>query len=89
MTLGLTNGAQNLGMYAGQPTYGNGLVSNTGTTYGSPVGSTRDSNGVVNTALTTVGVTADPAYSGLITKFSGLTLGTVPSEKLGNFYIRY
>lgn len=38
---------------------------------------------------TTIGVTADPAYSGLITKFSGLTLGTIPSKKLGNFYIRY
>ena len=36
-----------------------------------------------------LGVTTDPTKSGLITKFSGLTLGTVPSEKLGSFYIRY
>lgn len=36
-----------------------------------------------------VSVTPDPTKSGLITKFSGLTLGTVPSEKLGNFYIHY
>ena len=36
-----------------------------------------------------LGVTTDPLKSGLITTFSNLTLGTVPSEKLGGFYIRY
>ena len=36
-----------------------------------------------------VGITSDSTKSGLITKFSGLTLGTVPSETLGSFYIRY
>ena len=46
-------------------------------------------NTTVGANNTPIGVTTDPNKSGLITKFSGLTLGTVPSKKLGNFYIRY
>ena len=35
------------------------------------------------------GLSRNSAKSGLIATFSGLTLGTIPCEKLGNFYIRY
>lgn len=36
-----------------------------------------------------LGVTTDPAMSGLVTSFSNIEIGTITSEKLGNFYIRY
>lgn len=59
------------------------------TAYGKPIPTSGLSGGVYPDANKAVGVTTDPAKSGIITKFSGLTLGTVPSEKLGSFYIRY
>lgn len=54
-----------------------------GSTIGTQYSGSEPTNGL------SMGVTSDPAKSGLIAKFSGLTLGTVPSKKLGNFYIRY
>ena len=84
MTLGLTNGTQNLGMYAGNSNFGNSLVSNTGTTYGSPVGSTRDSNGTANTTLATVGITTDPTKSGIETSDSDLYLYFYVGETVQN-----
>ena len=36
-----------------------------------------------------MGVTSDGSKSGMVVTFSGLTLGTIPSKKLGGFYIRY
>lgn len=86
MTLGFTNGTYNFGLAV------NGSNGNSDTfwtnAYGKPVG-TIGASYVDTPNKSSMGVTADPAKSGLITKFSGLTLGTVPSEKLGNFYIRY
>ena len=43
-------------------------------------------NGTVNANSTPIGVSSDGTKSGLIAKISGLT---IPSEKLGSFYIRY
>lgn len=84
MTLGLTDGISNYGILGRTDMYG--LQSRTDC-YGQNIGYGQTS--VSDSAYKTLGVTTDPTKSGLITKFSGLTLGTVPSEKLGNFYIRY
>ena len=35
------------------------------------------------------GVVTSTTKSGLIAKLSGVALGTIPSEKLGNFCIKY
>lgn len=57
--------------------------------YGVSVGTTPQVSNAWTRSKKAVGVTTDPTKSGLIAKFSGLTLGIVSSEKLGNFYIRY
>lgn len=59
------------------------------TAYGKPVGSDSSSStpGINNNK--SIGLVTDPTKSGLIATFSGLTLGTVASKRLGNFYIRY
>ena len=81
MTLGLSNGTNNAGLVSG--TFG---LSNSESAYGQPISSTTSNGTNYNGNF---GVTTDPTKSGLITKFAGLTLGTVTSEKLGSFYIRY
>ena len=88
MTLGLTTGTTNFGLNQGGDNHTNTGVLLAGYTgsYGTNVG-TYPTGNVTPTGNT--GITTDPTKSGLITKFSGLTLGTVPSEKLGSFYIRY
>lgn len=88
MALGLTVGASNSGLltfFDGTSEYfaGNPLL------YGVSVGTTPQVINPWTASKKAVGVTPDPTKSGLIAKFSGLTLGTVSSEKLGNFYIRY
>lgn len=85
MSLGFTNSNLNLALGSGYN--GNGFVIAGKPGYGKPVGTITNEGGAANSK--SMGVTTDPTKSGLITKFSGLTLGTVPSEKLGNFYIRY
>lgn len=59
------------------------------TAYGKPVGSDSSSStpGINNNK--SIGLVTDPTTSGLVTIFSGLTIGTVTSEKLGNFCIHY
>lgn len=83
MTLGLTNGTNNYGLSGWG---GDSFTVVKTAIYGTPYGSTG--GGSANHDLS-LGVTTDPTKSGLIATFSGLTLGTVPSEKLGGFYIRY
>lgn len=84
MTLGLTNGTSNAGL-ARNNNYLKPYKSLFNVNIGiAASGSVLDSND--NKGL---GVTTDPTKSGLITKFSNLTIGTIPSEKLGSFYIRY
>ena len=85
MSLGFTNSNLNLALGSGYN--GNGFVIAGQPGYGKPVGTITYQGGATNSK--SMGVTTDPTKSGLITKFSGLTLGTVPSKKLGNFYIRY
>ena len=87
MTLGLTVGST---LTYGLATDGrpNRLSAYT-TAYGKPIPTSGLSGGEYPDANKAVGVITDPTKSGLIAKFSGLTLGTVPSEKLGSFYIRY
>ena len=87
MTLGLTNGNNNFGMVSGvYNASGSYALGQSFSAYGKGYGG---SGAEKSTADTWCGVTPDPTKSGLITKFSGLTLGTVNSKKLGSFYIRY
>lgn len=82
MTLGLTDGTYNFGIISD-----NGSETNTVTgIYNKNIGFSSWTKEVVAKGI---GVTTDPTKSGLIAPLLGLTLGTVPSEKLGNFYIRY
>ena len=83
MTFGFTDGTSTGGLTGGS----NGLLSVQGPNYSDPVGTSYKRGSVALSK--TVSITTDPTKSGLIATFSGLTLGTVPSEKLGNFYIRY
>lgn len=85
MTLGLTNGTQNFGI-AGYT--GSNQAYMSPDTYGKNIGDNVSPSGLSKNWLG-VGITSDPNNSGIITTFSGLTLGTVASEKLGNFYIHY
>ena len=87
MTIGLTDGVNNFSIW-NTDSEGSYLQGYRGL-YGQSVGATSSLAGVQNKANKGVGITTDPAKSGLITKFSGLTLGTVTSKKLGSFYIRY
>lgn len=69
MTLGLTNGTQNLGLsYSGNTQYG--LWGATGS-YGTTVGQTPSGD---STASKTVGITTDPEKSGIETSSNGLKL---------------
>lgn len=69
MTLGLTNGTNNFGIYASN----GALQANTGTTYGSNVGSTRDSSGTAADGLKTLGITTDDTKSGIISDLANIT----------------
>ena len=82
MTLGLTDGKNNFGL----KNTSSALATRTDT-YGLPVGSTA--SGTSGSSHVTLGVSTNSAKSGLIAKLSGVTLGTVASKKLGNFYIKY
>ena len=86
MTLGFTDNVSNFGMHTNTNTANPYAIIGTGD-YGKDIGVAGSDSYI--TRSTTIGVTADPTKSGLIAKFSGLTLGTVPSKKLGNFYIHY
>lgn len=94
IALGLTNGTLTGGLqtmkYKSNVTRAGEILlgyANVGKQVGS---SGRDEgNDPEFSSYTVVGVTSDSTKSGLIAKFSGLTLGTIPSEKLGSFYIRY
>ena len=66
-----------------------GTLANVGTQYGTSTGTVFADTAVSTYVGITAGLSSDPSKSGLIASFSGLTLGTIPSEKLGNFYIRY
>ena len=83
MTLGFTDGTTLTGSLIG----GSGYINLDTGRYGKNIGLSYSGSSLSSNK--TVGITADPTKSGLIAKFSGLTLGTVPSEKLGSFYIRY
>ena len=85
MTLGLTDGTRQLGL-EGYTINVYFLTTNTGL-YGKGLGAVN--NNGLRSVGGGIGITKDSTKSGLITKFAGLTLGTVPSEKLGSFYIRY
>ena len=85
MALGLTSGDAEAGMFMSKSA---GLNANL-VSYGINLPAQASSGSTSLSANNILGVTTDPAKSGLITKFSGLILGTVPSEKLGSFYIRY
>ena len=86
MTLGLTNGKNvNSGIYFNNNSR---AIFPSSQSYGMSLPNTNGADTPYSNT-TVLGVTTDPTELGLITKFSGLTLGTVPSEKLGNFYIRY
>ena len=80
MTLGLTNGTINAGLSNSPAT--NKLQADRNA-YGRNVQSSNIGEG---NSTGIFGITTDPAKSGLIAKISGLT---IPSEKLGSFYIRY
>lgn len=84
-TLGLTNGSLNVGLQ-GYVSSTIAFLTNNTSLYGTSIGTSVGSGGPVTNS---VGITTDPTKSGIIAKFSGLTLGTVNSKKLGNFYIRY
>lgn len=81
MTIGYTNGVSNVGLVGA--TNGTGYRASA---FNKIVSTTISSGANIEGDF---GLTTNPTKSGLIAKFSGLTLGTVPSEKLGNFYIRY
>lgn len=86
VALGFTDNVSNFGMHTNTNTANPYAIIGIGD-YGKNIGVIGSTSYI--TRGTTIGVTADPEYSGLIAKLSGLTLGTVPSEKLGNFCIRY
>ena len=86
MAIGVTDGTRFYGMN-GENAGAQGCLGGCTGLYGSAVGTKK--SGTISTAEIGIGLTTDGTKSGLITKFSGLTLGTVPSKKLGNFYIRY
>ena len=86
MTLGFTDNVSNFGMHTNNNTANPYAIIGIGD-YSKNIGIVGSTSYI--TRGTTIGITADPAKSGLIAKFSGLTLGTVPSKKLGSFYIRY
>ena len=89
MVLGLTNGITNYGLsnYSGGS---NNAATYYVNVYGHAVSSSAISDvGKQPSNHIGMGVTQDPTKSGLIVIFSGLTLGTVTSLKLGNYYIRY
>ena len=85
--MGITDGKNTFGLGTGIQS-----LSVTGLSlrnYGINVGTENSAFAIPNPMYTSLGVTQDPTKSGLIATFSGLTIGTVASEKLGNFYIRY
>ena len=86
MTLGFTDNVSNFGMHTNTNTANPYAIIGIGD-YGKNIGIVGSTSYI--TRSTTIGVTTDPTKSGLITKFSGLTLGTITSEKFGSFYIRY
>ena len=87
LTLGLTNGTNQFGL-ASASMYGtNADTLVYSTNQGSSVGDTPYIAPFAQNK--NVGITQDPSKSGLIAQLSDIALGTVPSKKLGNFYIKY
>ena len=82
MTIGLTNGSNLLGMGDSQ----SGLTDWT-LNYGKPIGTAVAQGSYGDNK--TIGVTSDPAKSGIVASFSNITLGDIPSLQLGKFCIRY
>ena len=87
LALGLTDGTKNYGLsnYSGTANHATYYTNAYGESVTVSGGSLKNQPG--NHPI--LGVTTDPTKSGIIATFSGLTLGTIPSEKLGDFYIRY
>ena len=84
MALGVTNGPQNGGLN-GSSTGSPWDVFNPAC-YGLNVSSSGPSTGHMGGVI---GVTTDPSKSGLIAQLSGITLGTIPSEKFGHYVVKY
>ena len=85
MTLGMSNNSLNLSLIGDLGS--SRVVSTSSNVYGEPVGTIGSHTNT--TVAASLGVTTDATKSGLIVIFSGLTLGTITSLKLGNYYIRY
>ena len=84
MALGLTNGTQTMGLsYSGNVQYGLwGARDNYGSTIGiTPYGDPR--------AAKTVGITADPAKSGVVANLNDTDIGAVNSLELGKYIVKY
>ena len=91
MTLGLTDGINTFPVFTALVNTSSGFLQSRGdyNNYTNLNQAVPAGQSPYPTDQRPIGITTDPAKSGLITKFSGLTLGTVNSEKLGSFYIRY
>ena len=88
MTLGLTNGSINAGLYYEEEQEGTGrFLTASVNALGSNVGAgVRTSHPNPYTRYDSVGVTTDATKSGIIAQLSGIT---VDSMKLGCYVIRY
>ena len=85
VALGLTNGDEN---FAPQLRVQKGVYGGVEAGFGANVGTTLGS-GDAPSSLMAIGVTTDPAKSGLITYFSNLDIGVVSSLKLGKYILKY
>jgi len=81
MTLGYTNGVQNVGLIGA--TNGTGYRTSA---FNKGVSTTISSGSNIPGDF---GVTTDPAKSGLIANLDNVEVGEINSLKLGKFYIRY
>ena len=87
MTLGLTTGDSRLAGLRAYTSSVSSFLTTAVNSYGLPVSNSSITSS--NIGYGDVGVTSDPAKSGIVASFSSTTLGDIPSLQLGNFYIKY
>ena len=86
LTLGLTDGTNNLGLSGGRS---DNWYVGIAPSYNIAAGTTYTSASPQQAAKKTTGVTTDASKSGIVAVLSSATIGEIPSLQLGNFYIRY
>ena len=88
MTLGFTNGSTNYGTYYLGITNSFRGIQAARNFYGDSLGVTETPSGFPANNYT-LGITIDPAKSGLTAYFNDLDIGTVNTLKLGRYILKY